>query len=289
MYNYKSRLLLIVLSTGLLTGLPACKKVARTSPTKKEKTKQETTNSAFSGRIERLNFEDATKAYNYYKANNQVPQVVKSIERMIALSTDHEVINKLIIELADIKFKLEAFAEAEALYMRHSLIYPGSPNIDYIVSQHIESAFRQILDPARDQTKTKATIELSKKFLERFKPSNRYYQRIKSIEQECQYLLLTSELNNIDFYLQKHTVTGLPAPLKAVRQRIIHIKKNILPHIDNKQAHRIAQEIEAQLEEPEDLKLAPELLTPIVEKIRLLISEFHGKPAPTEKKARDRF
>lgn len=283
----------LILAT--IIALPACKKNSASNtpqPTKKAESAQESkaTESVeayvpLNKRTERLNLDEALAARTYYTSANKKPQLAQALERLLVLTTDHALANDLIVELADLRFELEEFAKAEALYHEHSALYPGNDKIAYIKAQEIVSAFRQVLYSDRDQSKTKTTYDLAQEFLATFPPNTDQYNIVATIAQECAYLLLENEINQAEFYLQKYAYTESPRALKSAEQRILHIKESALKKITTQQARELEQIIEKELEKrPEEQPLTIELLTPLVEKLRLFTTEYYNKKnAPKEK------
>jgi outer membrane protein assembly factor BamD (BamD/ComL family) len=277
-----------------LIALPACKKKPtpnKPQPTKKEARAQESKKTApdetaipLNKRIERLTLDEALRARKYYKAQNKKPQLAQSLERLLVLTTDHALASDLIVELADIRFELEDFAKAEALYHEHTMLYPGNSAIAYIKAREIESAFRQVLLSDRDQTKTKTTYELAQVFLAKFPAITESYDKIATISQECAYLLLENELNHAEFYLLKYAYTQSPRSLKSAEQRLIHIKNSALPKITDQKTTELEKLIETELEKPEEQTLTIELLTPIAEKVRIFITNHQNKDTSTPEK-----
>lgn len=229
----------------------------------------------FTKKIEQLNHEEAGEAREYYKALGKKRQQAKSLERMISLSADHQEIDGLLLELANVTYELELFPEAEAMYHQHSVLYPGNQNVDYVKARQIESSFRQVLDASRDQSKTTKTIKLSEKFLAQFGDNNSYSKRVKKIMHECYHIQLESEIHGAAFYVQKYVYAPFPGTLGAARSRLVHAQKKTLPYITTKQAQSLSKAIE-ELNEVEREKLTPEMLQDIIEKAYTMIEDFRG-------------
>lgn len=245
-------------------------------------------------RIKNYTLEEALKARIHYTKAHKKPQLAETLERILSLTADQEFADELIIELAELRFELENFELAEALYHEHSTLYPGNPNIATILAREIEAAHRQMLDATRDQTKTKTTRERAQMFLTRFDRDNAYYPTIEKIAEECTYLLLENELNNVEFYLQKYSYTDSQKTLKSAKKRLLRIKDIELKLINSDGAKDLAQKItialEEQPQEETDATLSYEQLLKLAEQVRTLVTN-HQEKATTNppKKASERF
>ena len=123
-------------------------------------------------KIEKLTFEEALQVYDYYKRNKKDYQLILVIERIMALSSDHAVIEPLLRQSSDLNFEWGNYEKAEESYASYAQLYPGSSDIDYIQKQQIEASFKQQSIAQRDQTKTKQTIQLAQNFLTNFPQTN---------------------------------------------------------------------------------------------------------------------
>lgn len=291
----------VVLFVGLALVSGCKRNTEQVKKTKKQLREEyeQSLKKTFNTKIARLNFEDTKRALSYYEEIGNKIQQAKALERMISLGQDHTIIDSLLIKLADIKFDLELFEEAEVLYQRYALLYPGAERIDYVKARNIESSYRQILDPARDQSKTKTTLKFGKQFLQHFGPKNNHYNRIEAIVQQCYYLLLESELNHVQFYIHKFSYTESPKTLAAAHKRLLHLYETVLPSISDAQATQVKKDLEAYFKsfEPaqtdEDTETSQpvrpvqrEELLSMIHKVSMLLEEHRNKVMPH---ARDRF
>lgn len=243
---------------GVIT-LPSCgrkkqpkKEVAQVAPQqpapKKEKTVKEKTvvdqHPASNKKIENLTHDEALKVYAYYKKLGKKIQIGQTIQRILALSTDHDLIDSLLIELADLEFEFGHYPKAEEFYAQHAQLYPGGERLDYVMKQTIESSFKQMLEPHRDQTKTKDTIRVATKFLSTFPAENQYTERINFILQTCYMNLMEHELNQVLFYLNRYNLGQQQKALEAAWQRLMYLNREIVPHITNPKIKKAGQVIE---------------------------------------------
>jgi outer membrane protein assembly factor BamD (BamD/ComL family) len=196
-------------------------------------------------KIERLTFDEAVAVYTYYKKQNKKPQMGQVIERIITLTTDHDFIYPLLIELADLMFEFEDYKKAEEYYGQHAAMYPGGAHRDYVKMRQIESAYKQILDVHRDQTKTKETRKLIESYLPTLKPENPNREKIQKILDQCLMILLESEISYINFYIHKYHTLQQPKALNAAFKRLEHINTTIIPFIKTEQYQHAHKEIAA--------------------------------------------
>lgn len=231
MYNCFHRCITILFAILLMA--PGCGSQKKISKKEREKARLAEQRPFKNKKIERLALDEAQKVYAYYKRSGQKPQTAHTIERMISLSTDHEFIEPLLHELADITFELAKYPKAEEYYAQYVLLYPGGSTIDQVRSQQIEAAYMQLSLPHRDQSKTKEIIQLSDAFLSSFPAHNTFTKRIQKIRNDCYFNLMESEINQILFYLDRYTQTQSATALSAAWQRLRHVQNEILPHLQH--------------------------------------------------------
>lgn len=269
--------------------LPGCTHHKKTPKREREKERKAAQRPFKNKKIDRLAFDEARKVYDYYKRTGQSPQLAQTIERIITLSSDHEIIEPLLHELADLTFEAGNYTKAQEHYAQHALLYPGSSSIDYIKSQQIEAAFKQMLSPNHDQSKTKEIIQLCDSFLTSFPANNRFTKHIVNIRQDCYVNLTESELDQIAFYLQRFALTENKTALEAAWQRLIHLNQAILPHLIDpriKAAHQKITEAQTAEETQRNRATIEQLITPL----QTAIHKHVRADAPTQKSLwRSRF
>lgn len=243
MHNHFRCITLLIIAA--IICLPGCTHHKKTPKREREKERLAEQRPFKNKKIERLTFDEARKVYDYYKRTGKSPQLAQTIERIISLSSDHETIEPLLHELADLTFELGPYAKAQEYYAHYALLYPGSSSIDYMRSQQIEAAFKQMLSPTQDQSTTKETIKLCDNFLTSFPANNRFVKHIEKIRQDCYFNLMESEVNKIIFYLQRYEITNNKTALDAAWQRLMHLHQAILPHITDQQGKIAYQKITA--------------------------------------------
>lgn len=233
-------------------------------------------------KIESLTNDEALKVYAYYKKTGKKAQTAQTIERILALSTDHDLIDSLLIELADIKFELEYYPKAEEYYLQHSQQYPGGSRLDYVLKQTIEASFKQVLEPHRDQTKTKDTLRVAKKFLTLF-PSSEYTPRVMAILQTCYMNLMEHELNQVVFYIQRYNLTQQQKTLDAGWQRLMYLNKEILPYISDKNIQKAAQAI-AEIQKQENPKKDSATIEKLIAPLQKALAQKYYDETPLYKR-----
>lgn len=196
-------------------------------------------------KIERLTFDEALDVYYFYKKQPKKPQLASVIERIIALTTDHDFINPLLIELADLMFESGNYKKAEEYYTQHATMYPGSSHIDYVKTRQIESAYKQILDVRRDQSKTKETRKLIESYLLSLDNDNPKRKNMEKILDQCYMILLESELLYINFYLNRYrTMERQEKALDAAYKRLHHINTTLIPFIKAEHYQNVHNELD---------------------------------------------
>lgn len=234
-------------------------------------------------KIDNLTHDEALKVYAYYKKQGKKSQTAQTIERIMALSTDHELIDSLLMELADIEFELENYSKAAEHYTQHALLYPGGTNLRYVIKQNIEALFKQILEPHRDQTKTKETIQAIKKFITTFPDDTEFVPRITFILETCYMNLLEHELNQVLFYMNRYNLTQQQKTLDAAWLRLTYLNREILPYITNKNLKN-ASELIDQAQKDETLKKDSATLERLVAPLQKALKQKEYDALPANKR-----
>ena len=244
--NNRSLFSLVILITAFLIGLPGCSTRKKLTKREREKIRLAQVRPHKNKKIDRLTFDEAKQVYEYYKKHGETKQRTAIIARMVTLSTDHDVIEPLLHELADLTFETQNYAKAEEFYAQYAAMYPGSSSIDFVKSQHIEAAYQQISLPQRDQSKTKEIIALADNFINSFSPKNPFMQRVLAIRQTCYFNLMESEVNQILFYLHRYDVFNNPKSLESAWQRLMYMNRSVLPYVTNAKVQAVHQAMSAQ-------------------------------------------
>lgn len=180
-------------------------------------------------KIKEMSFDEAQRVLTYQKQRGKDQLVIALLERLITLSADHETMELFLKELADLRFKLNSFEEAEMLYEQYAMLYPGSKEIDFIEYRVIQSLEKQLPDSRRDQTKRKALLEKADIFLKRFGETNQHAHAIQEIIQKARIILFENEAQHAAFYLQKYAYTERLSTLTAAQKRLLFIHEKLLP------------------------------------------------------------
>jgi outer membrane assembly lipoprotein YfiO len=171
---------------------------------------------ALSKIINTMNLDELKEAYKFARAENSNKRALRCLERMAVLETDLKALKNIRLELADISFDSGELEKAESFYADFQSLYPGSQEIEYAEYKGILSSFYQTLDADFDQKKTRETIQLSQAFNQ--KGYKQYSLDVAAITKECKTTLFNSEVNIINFYLDKNKLDG-------AQQRLANLKK----------------------------------------------------------------
>jgi outer membrane assembly lipoprotein YfiO len=193
------------------------KQATEVKPVEKKETKIQLVNK----NIKEMTFDELKAKKTDLLAKDNKENAVKYLEKMVALCTDIDELKIATLELADIHFDLGNLDKAAKLYEEFSNLYPGDEKVEYADYRSVMCNFYLVLSKDRDQTKTKKTVELTKKFLGRTL-YHVHVDDVKNIHQQCAELLTESEFNIIDFYLQRGSS-------KSVRSRLANLEKEFVP------------------------------------------------------------
>lgn len=182
--------------------------------------------------IKHMTLEEAIKARDYYRKVRDNELLIKSLERVIALSTDYKLTDEALLELADVQLEDRRYEIAQKLYHDYNTLYPGSSRREDAWYHEILSHQSDIAAPDRDQSKTRETLALTKKFLEEF-DEGQHTAAVERIQRECYKHLLKHELIVIHYYLKRYDYEELPAFLEAARGRLIYSAQELLKPLES--------------------------------------------------------
>ena len=219
---------LLSISTGCFKKPAIENKISLSSP---ETTQLNGEEIAALKKIKEMNFDEAQRVLVYQKQRGKDLLVVALLEKLIALSPDHETMEIFLRELADLRFKLNAFEEAEMLYEQYAMLYPGSKDIDFIEYRVIQSLAGQLPDARRDQTRRKTLLEKADAYIERFGENNQFSDTLKKLVQKERLILFESEAQHAAFYLQKYVYSERLSTLVAAQKRLLFVHDKLLPSL----------------------------------------------------------
>lgn len=185
--------------------------------------------------IKHMDIEEACNARDYYRSIQDKELLMKSLERIVALSTDYELTDKALLELADLKLQEGNLEVAQKLYGEYNALYPGSAERERAWYNEILAHYRHRTTPDRDQSRTRTTVNLTKRFLEEFS-QNSYTENVRDIRRSCYKLLLKHELLNIQFYMHNYLYQENLKMLDAARRRLVYIAQEILSSLASEYA-----------------------------------------------------
>jgi len=150
-----------------------------------------------------LTYKDLQESKARLIAEGRKATAIKHIEKMIPLCNNIQELRDLKIELADLFFELGNLKRSQELYHQFTQSYPGDQNIEYASYKAILCNYWMTLDTQRDQTITKTTVDLSKKFLARSDVFDQYTQEVQKILVDSQNKILESEIHIFKDYLNR--------------------------------------------------------------------------------------
>ncbi|MCX5922239.1 MAG: outer membrane protein assembly factor BamD [Candidatus Dependentiae bacterium] len=161
---------------------------------------------------------------------------IKYAEKMVPMCKDMHELKDLILELANLLFKAGEFEKSGKLYNEFIALYPGNEHIERAYYQAILCTSQGVLDAVRDQSKTKETLELTKKFLERGDIFTTYKAHVETIQKQYYQRLAESEINIATFYSNRGS-------FKAAQHRMNNIRKEYADKLPDLEPQLLALEI----------------------------------------------
>jgi len=182
-------------------------------------------------KIKIMTLDELTKARAYYIKYDKQAQLADTLERLIALSPDHEMTQPYVREFAELQFKREIFSEAEILYQRYAQLYPGSADVDYMMFQGLLSTYKQLRPASHDLTKVKNLLDQSQDFLKRFGGAHAYSEQVNQLIRTAQVMLLEGEYLRALSSLKKDAYAHRMGDLQAAMRRLTYVETKILPEL----------------------------------------------------------
>lgn len=169
--------------------------------------------------ISEMDFDELIATKNNHRQAGRYELTLKYLERII-LFCDTEEASPFTIEMADVLFDSGELKKAGEKYKEYIELYPGSEHLEYALHQSIVCLFKTTLSPDRDQSRTRETLDLIKKYEDRGTIFYKYSSQIAQMKKECYEKLALSECNICDYYLNQGN-------LKPLVNRITYIKEHL--------------------------------------------------------------
>ncbi len=171
------------------------------------------------------------------KKENDIENLIRYNEKMLAMCKDMYELKDITLELANLLYESGDREKAGKLYGEFIKLYPGTQEVEYAYFRAIVCCFEGVLDAERDQSKTKETLELTKRFLERADVFEKHIDEVLKIKMSCCERLIESEMLIINYYMNKNCY-------KAVENRLAGLQKDYSDQVDNLSPRLITVEIE---------------------------------------------
>jgi outer membrane assembly lipoprotein YfiO len=152
---------------------------------------------------------------------------VKYLDAMRVVSTDHEQIKEILLQMADLYYLQEEWTKAERAYNEFILLYPGAARCDYAHFKAVECGFKLTSQPDRDQTKTQEILTLAEEFVTTH-PKSEFMGEVTRLATQCREKLFASDINIFNFYLHRNN-------LKAAQKRLDYMAKEYTPQLPQSQ------------------------------------------------------
>ena len=173
-----------------------------------------------------LKEDGALSVYKYHKNRGDKFQQVRTLERLVQIATDQNILADALLALADLYYDYQHNLDKAAnTYEKFATLFPGSEQADYAGYKSIVCLFYNTLIAERDQSSTTHAIKLAGTFLK--KTTNETYKKeVHDIVKQCYYRLFESEKSIFLFYTKQKKYI-------AAEKRIKYIKENIIDYIEN--------------------------------------------------------
>lgn len=154
---------------------------------------------------------------------NDYETATKYLDALRMVCTDTEELKNILLQLADLYYKREAWSKAEKAYQEFVMLYPGADKYQYAYTQAAKCGQQLTAEPDRDQTKTQEVLKFCQDFIDSHQKSE-YLDTITQIATQCREKLLASDVNVFNFYLNNKNY-------KAAQKRLDIISKEHVPQL----------------------------------------------------------
>lgn len=182
-------------------------------------------------RIKEMTVEEAVRAGEFYEHVKNYDLLPVAYQHIIAKSQhEPDVAAAYYIKLADFYLASNDFQEAKKHYRKVIDIYPGYQGIERARYREVLAHFWSSLSPERDQTTTRATIQLGRAYLKDFPHVTDSCERICGMIAASYRKLLESDMKVLESYIKKYFLnTNNERPLRGAVQRLHTIRTELLP------------------------------------------------------------
>ncbi len=176
--------------------------------------------------IQNLKEDGAFSVYKYHKNRGDRFLQVRTLERLVQIATDQNILAEALLALADLYYSYQHNLDKAAhTYEKFATLFPGSEQAEYATYKSIVCLFYNTLIAERDQTATTHAITLGATFIKT--TSNETYKKeVQDILAQCYYRLFESEKSVFLFYMKQKKYI-------AAEKRIKYIKENLMEKIEN--------------------------------------------------------
>ncbi|MDR3550614.1 MAG: outer membrane protein assembly factor BamD, partial [Candidatus Babeliales bacterium] len=181
--------------------------------------------------ISTMTYDELREAKNRKIKEKNIDIAIKYAEKMLPLCKDMHEANHLTIELADLLFQNGDLEKAGKHYKEFAKLYPGYDKIEHAEHRSILCSFYGMLDATRDQTKTKETLELTQKFLERADVFTQFSAEVASIQKQCYARLVESEVSILEFYLNRDSLKAAQTRIDGLRKEFASVTPDLEPKL----------------------------------------------------------
>lgn len=179
---------------------------------------------------------------NKQRVSNCNESLIIFTERLIKLATiteemlDDKAVQKtiadLMLDLAELYCEQQQWDKASLVFKEFAHINPGHEKNEYALYKGVYCLYQTIkdIDPERDQTKVKDTIELAQKFLDR-KIFIQHRDEVSTIQTSCYEKLVEYELGVVNFYLKNNNLSVTQKRLDYVRKELLAKASSYTPQV----------------------------------------------------------
>jgi outer membrane protein assembly factor BamD (BamD/ComL family) len=181
--------------------------------------------------VKDMSLAEAMIAKDYYDETGYDEMVMKLIPHIVSISQDVRQIAALTLELADINLEKEQYEAAQKVYTTFVTLYPGDVAIKAARYRQLLTSYLTALEPDRDQSATKNTVNFAQNYIKDFPEDAEYMVKVHAILRSCYRKLLLSELATATFYINKYNYLGQESALDGAQARLSYIESELLPAI----------------------------------------------------------
>lgn len=169
-----------------------------------------------SKRMSQMDYDEITEWLEDARKHNDDQLTLKLIDHALQKKPDYAVVQGLLLERADLLYRMERFHDSKDTYDKFYTLYPRCTDSERALSRAIECSKKLILDIEHDQTQTYETIRLADAFLE-CEIFTKHRKEVEEVRSFCYAQLFEYEARICRFHIFQANTLGVDAQMASFK------------------------------------------------------------------------